>query len=249
MRCSSKRAFTLIELLVVVAIISLLLAILIPTLKGARELARTIKCKTNLKNIAVAHLHYIEENQQYYITRRSWHCKLTATNHTEGPRVAAADTLATADSVFRCPSGLDKIFNAWTWFELEAPHRWENRCAWTGEWTEDDGETWYMHNWYGVSGATWYKGWPVTTDPHYKLIGDKHPSKTIMNYDGRNIHNVWDIEADGYYVVRMTSARHGQRDTINMSFYDGHVDSTHYKKVQHAWSTSTDGPRWRQEAW
>jgi len=44
-----RKAFTLIELLVVIAIISLLLAILVPSLKKAKEQTRNIICRSNLK--------------------------------------------------------------------------------------------------------------------------------------------------------------------------------------------------------
>ena len=50
--------FTLIELLVVVAIITLLVSILLPSLQQARELARRAVCKANLHHIAAAELMY-----------------------------------------------------------------------------------------------------------------------------------------------------------------------------------------------
>lgn len=46
-----RRAFTLMELLVVISVVVLLVAILVPTLSGVRERARTTVCATNLKAI------------------------------------------------------------------------------------------------------------------------------------------------------------------------------------------------------
>lgn len=66
-RTTMKRhlGFTLIELLVVVAIISLLVSILLPSLSKAKELAKTVVCMTNLKNIMTAALIY--ENEEDFL--------------------------------------------------------------------------------------------------------------------------------------------------------------------------------------
>jgi len=54
-------AFTLIELLVVVAIIALLIAILLPSLRGARDQARTAVCLSNMRQAMSAFLLYAAE--------------------------------------------------------------------------------------------------------------------------------------------------------------------------------------------
>ena len=59
------KAFTLIELLVVIAIIALLVAMLLPTLKKARELAHRAVCRGNERTIAMACLAFAEDNNGY----------------------------------------------------------------------------------------------------------------------------------------------------------------------------------------
>lgn len=62
-RPSQVSAFSIIELMVVVAIMSLLLAILIPSLNRARETSRRTVCAANLRQIGVGLFAYANENQ------------------------------------------------------------------------------------------------------------------------------------------------------------------------------------------
>jgi prepilin-type N-terminal cleavage/methylation domain-containing protein len=61
-----SRAFTLIEVLVVVAIIALLVAILLPSLAQARELAHRTGCLANMHGMGQAMTFYSEDHQQNY---------------------------------------------------------------------------------------------------------------------------------------------------------------------------------------
>lgn len=49
-----KKAFTLIELLVVIGILGILIGTLVASFSGSTERARTVKCASNLKNLAAA---------------------------------------------------------------------------------------------------------------------------------------------------------------------------------------------------
>ncbi len=64
-RCR-RAAFTLVELLVVVAIISLLIAILLPSLNGARQQGRAIQCSANMRSLMMATKMYADENRDFF---------------------------------------------------------------------------------------------------------------------------------------------------------------------------------------
>ncbi len=61
-----NRAFTLIELLVVIAIIAILAAILFPVFAQAREKARQTSCLSNLKQMGLATVMYVQDYDETY---------------------------------------------------------------------------------------------------------------------------------------------------------------------------------------
>lgn len=58
------RAFTLVELLVVIAAITILMAILLPALRAARERGRRAACMANLRSLGQAIILYAADNQE-----------------------------------------------------------------------------------------------------------------------------------------------------------------------------------------
>lgn len=63
-----RRGFTLVELLVVVSIIALLISILLPSLKRARDQARQTVCASNMRGLVMAVHTYATANDDHLVT-------------------------------------------------------------------------------------------------------------------------------------------------------------------------------------
>src|SRR5512145_1364232 len=62
------KGFTLIELLVVIAIIAILMAVLMPALKRAREQGQRAVCLGNLRQLQVAWILYADDNDDKVVS-------------------------------------------------------------------------------------------------------------------------------------------------------------------------------------
>jgi prepilin-type N-terminal cleavage/methylation domain-containing protein/prepilin-type processing-associated H-X9-DG protein len=96
---SAKRGFTLIELLVVIAIIAILAAILFPVFARARENARRASCQSNLKQIGLGLMQYLQDYDEAM--------PFAPTGPGNGGHDWTVDVMPYLKSqeIFNCPSG------------------------------------------------------------------------------------------------------------------------------------------------
>jgi len=199
--CSSRRAFTLIELLVVIAIIAILAAILFPVFVSAKANARTTRCQSNLKQIAVAATRYTDD----------WNGVLPPTYFTGqaslyGRYLGKRQVLSTdKDTVLMCPP---KQAYAWN-FYLMGPL---NGVPNSGNWGMPNCDL-QMIVGYGP---------PTYIAPGRTIGSVKSPSKTPCSIDAFVNSTVgwgWAVD-DAFNKSRMLNMHNGGS---NYAFVDGHV--------------------------
>lgn len=108
--------FTLIELLVVISIIALLIGILLPALGAARAAGRNLACKSNVRQITLAHLTYTQDYRGgFVLAQEVFFDPFTAGGRLTGgdvgftqdvliPYIGGASGNGDFSEVFRCPS-------------------------------------------------------------------------------------------------------------------------------------------------
>jgi prepilin-type N-terminal cleavage/methylation domain-containing protein/prepilin-type processing-associated H-X9-DG protein len=102
---SARAGFTLIELLVVIAIIAILAAILFPVFARARENARRASCQSNLKQIGLGLLQYVQDYDER--TPKSWFGANGDASNVAAGRYKWMDAIypyIKSEQLFVCPS-------------------------------------------------------------------------------------------------------------------------------------------------
>lgn len=108
-----RRGFTLIELLVVIAIIAVLMSILFPVFERSRENARSATCMSNLKQVGMAALMFVQDNDDnvvpylYDATRPDWGYTATAQNTYWYDGLKPYLPNGRSNAVYYCPSNQD----------------------------------------------------------------------------------------------------------------------------------------------
>ena len=147
-----KRLFTLIELLVVIALIAILMALLLPSLRKARDTVKMVVCKSHLKQIGLMAATYSYDNNgatvvawkvDYY---PSWLITLGAQGYLSyGTESEARTKIHKGKTIYICPAqpmrecntgnesvpgyfgcsyGINDCFNYWNL--LESPINYSN---------------------------------------------------------------------------------------------------------------------------
>jgi prepilin-type N-terminal cleavage/methylation domain-containing protein/prepilin-type processing-associated H-X9-DG protein len=214
----NPKAFTLIELLVVIAIIALLMAILIPVLRSAREQGQRAVCLNNLKQLTLAWIMYAEENDGNLVNGRAmggstfWGPTWVDLNSFSTPDPNNANSRGalwayTRDAgVYRCPRG---IFNQ--------PVTYAIVCAANGESPDETRESFFKSKRIG-STVLWLRKLSDIVSPSagQRMIFIDYGNPPVHAFQVHYAYPGWML-GGGIPLVQ-----HNQGITLSMA--DGHVE-------------------------
>lgn len=217
-----RRAFTLIELIVVVAIIAILISILLPALKQAREAALTLECLANQRSVAQAVFIYSADHDGLMPV---------ANDSTHGPGVSSWLPNRLTDSGY-----LPRVYDFQARGLFICPSTRAENAVTIGRFT------------IGYNGLYLYG---KTYDPelhanyNYRKLDNivRSPSKTVMFLDADT------FSPSSYYLFWMYSDDslgafygfpnfiHGGGSSLNATFSDGHASAVQKDSYDRFYST------------
>jgi prepilin-type N-terminal cleavage/methylation domain-containing protein/prepilin-type processing-associated H-X9-DG protein len=238
MKTTVSKGFTLIELLVVIAIIALLLSVLIPSLRKAKDYAKQIVCLNNCKTFGMANVMYANAYKGYFVPY------VDTTRVINGRAVTWCSNEAFLSYI--ALSNYDTIEKLKTG-EYELPDKYH--CPSAKVRPRDDPfwitAGWVIRTTYGFNAYDWAKVGAYLNPPTsskffaWRSASIKQPAEKIIFADSSdlivtvlraNYKNYWDVYGDEYRnplnradAIEMTSYRHNEK--ANFNFADGHADT------------------------
>ena len=214
-----REGFTLIELLVVIAIIALLVSILLPSLKNAKELAKTVRCKANEHSVGVTCALYandLGDLMPYYVTSAP-----------EGGLPLAFPTGWYKSTWFRAvPGYLGQNPDAYHWARPQPVTILQCPKETVGGYGINISQNVNAGNTRQIAGGFAYDG------IKYKMADVRKPGQKAMFIDSETIVYYWyqGTKAQSYF-ERYARFRHNNSDTLNAVMVDGHAESFTYNQL------------------
>lgn len=245
---SSKRGFTLIELLVVIAIIALLLSIIVPALRIAKEKAKNLSCRANVRGLSQALRLYSEQSNGRMFT------------YYDGLYLnQIADQTGELDKLRYCASTIvDQQVKIGEWGTSGKSWTWVNGVS------RPEQGSYGLNGWLYRYPSNYNNGWvesaenlkkfayantldapnsasvPVFFDCLWVDAWPKHTDTVPVNLDLAQEPPSRNTGGDGpvnNHIRRLMLKRHF--GSSNVSFLDGHVDNI---KLENLWQY-----KWHQE--
>jgi prepilin-type processing-associated H-X9-DG protein/prepilin-type N-terminal cleavage/methylation domain-containing protein len=233
-----RKSFTLIELLVVIAIIAMLVALLFPVLRTAKDSANGVACMSNLKQLGLAFALYGEDKGRYPFSGTTIAGVNTEWPTFLNPYVGKTNNIDAGDveafNVFMCPGRYIRTEPDGTYVVRETfePNL---QILGSGDWspvpsqyprvypfTERPAEVMLLADttqriWIDSGSSVWNYGAEFTT------AYSSATANTVIPYDPA-------LDVDGYVAWNEPPGgrirwRHGGNSSANFLFFDGHVAS------------------------
>jgi prepilin-type N-terminal cleavage/methylation domain-containing protein/prepilin-type processing-associated H-X9-DG protein len=231
------RAFTLIELLVVIAIIGLLMSVLLPSLTIAKAQTRSLICKTNLHQLALANIAYSTENDEYFVAAASDHWAADGgLNRWHGVRETSSDAFDPTQGPLASYMGDGKV--------KECPENVKFHKGASLNESFEKGCGGYGYNLTYIGSTQWHTGiasiaeWKKCYAETTKSIQVARPVKTLMFADTAFLRSGKLIEysfvTERYWLFNgepdlssspLPTVHFRHRLKANVAWVDGHVDA------------------------
>lgn len=255
------KGFTLIELLVVVAIIALLLSIIMPALGMAKEQARRLVCRANIRSVMQADQIYATQNDGWHVpVVNGWSPNNWAWY--KNPELLKIIALDRDNNKATSGAGFDVKYNDTLPKEMKCPT--DKRTAANGLYVNQGiGQVFGMSYGFNIMsigpepGNGWYYmmggvkgGMHALKTTDIRSPGTKFRmmdcSDWVVDRERADYTKFWDVDQDllgAGHNWHKVAYRH--KEGANVGYYDGHVD---YQAKEKIYQLAPDGNPKTQKA-